>query len=90
MRNDFIHDLERVQGFSLETKEGMSVAISFLNRLMVLTDTVAKVMFGLGRAWQKQNGIHFEGVDEHEFTKVVDSEYLPLIEDIFYKEKSAE
>lgn len=84
MRNDFIHDLDRVPGFDLGTKEGRIVAINFINKLMKHTDTIMKMLFGLGRAWQKQNGIIFPEIDTHELVGEIDNLYAPLVNDIFY------
>lgn len=87
MRNDFIHDLDRVPGFTFSSKEGLIVAAKYINKLMELTDNVTKILIALGRAWQKQNGIKFDEIDNHAFFAQIDHEITPLVNDVFYKKE---
>lgn len=88
LRNDFIHNFQDIEGFDLLTPEGHLIVVNFLNVLMGLTDEITKTLFGLGRAWQKQNSIRFKYFDDHILTKHIDDYYVEKVDEIFYKQKN--
>lgn len=63
-RNTLVHDLQRVPGFSLSTREGRAVAGSFLANLAENNEVVMKVFVSLLSEWAAQVGFK-HGHDEH-------------------------
>lgn len=88
MRNDLIHDVERIPGFGVNSEAELKVASDFLEKLMRYNNLVQKVIYGLGRSWQLQNGIVLNDIGNDQYTKDVDQNVVPLIDVIFtQKEK---
>lgn len=81
-RNTLIHRLDEIPGWSLGCPEGREVALSFLDCLIRLDDTVRGVFIGLLHAWQMQQGWEIP-VDQS--IEAIARRYRPLIDDLFYE-----
>jgi hypothetical protein len=56
-RNTFIHRLDDVQGWDIDTPDGRQVAAQFISKLASLNGRVLFTFCGFLRAWQKQTGM---------------------------------
>jgi hypothetical protein len=77
LRNQFIHNLNTVQGFGFDTPEEIAVVVSYTGRLFTLAREVHGVFLGAARAWQDQVGINTD-LPDHEFFEHIDLVYKPL------------
>ena len=87
-RNTFIHKLQDVPGWDLETEQGTRIAEEFVSRLASLNETVLFSFCGFLRAWQKQVKLDVpipEGADE--IFVQIDRYYTPLIDKVVFKKK---
>lgn len=50
-RNALVHDLQRIPGWSLNSKDGIATAHAFLHRLLALDKIIVQVLVALFRAW---------------------------------------
>ncbi|TDE08519.1 hypothetical protein [Dyadobacter psychrotolerans] len=84
MRNNLIHDVERIPGFGLNSEKELLVASSYLKKLLDYSKIIQNTMFGLGRAWQNQNNIILPNFDAtHDYVKHIDKTIAPLVDEIF-------
>jgi antitoxin component of RelBE/YafQ-DinJ toxin-antitoxin module len=81
-RNDFVHNLEQVPGWSMKSSEGRAAAKKFIYLLIEQANKVQQVFVGLLLAWQEQTGISVPLPDHEWFSKVA-SAYKPLADCIF-------
>jgi len=87
-RNDFIHDLSRVQNFDLYSSDNAQEAKQFLYTLFGQTDKVVKVFSGLIMSWQEQcmpNSIQFTQKKLSENTELFSEieTYKQLVDHLF-------
>ncbi|MDR4468482.1 MAG: hypothetical protein MRJ68_09315 [Nitrospira sp.] len=82
-RNDFIHDLSRVQNWDLDVGESSIEAKRFVFSLIKQTETVLKVFLGLVLAWQEQAGMSEPPCPDHQWFTEIESKYKPLVNDLF-------
>lgn len=54
-RNTFIHKVQTVPGWSLQTQEGLAAAQNFILKLHQLNETVFEVFVSLLQNWHQQN-----------------------------------
>jgi hypothetical protein len=91
MRNTFVHNVDEVPGWSLNTDEGIAAAHSFLTDLLRLNETVQAVFLGLLSAWQDENSMHIEvpGMPEHgkRYFEHINATYKPLVDEIFFEKE---
>jgi hypothetical protein len=92
MRNTFVHNVDEVPGWSLNTDEGIAAAHSFLTDLLRLNETVQAVFLGLLSTWQDENSMHIEvpGMPEHgkRYFEHINATYKPLVDEIFSKKRT--
>lgn len=83
-RNAFVHQIEFVPGWTLNTDEGCSVAEAFLDRLDALDREVSQAFAAMVRSWQIANG----AVPRKKGTRLLpmsDRAYLHLAQSLFPK-----
>lgn len=56
-RNTLAHDLSRIDGYDLETEQGLAVITAFLRNLFDNSTRVQKIFLAIGNSWQEQVGI---------------------------------
>lgn len=54
-RNRFVHEIEFIEGWTLETVAGLKTASRFLDRLSRLERSVNRVFLKVARAWPTEN-----------------------------------
>jgi hypothetical protein len=86
MRNTFIHNLDEVPGWSLDTEQGCTVAEAFLVEFFQVIDIVQNVFLGLIRSWQEQVDMSHIGFPTagHPWFAEIDAKFKPLAERIFF------
>ena len=91
MRNTFVHNVDEVPGWSLDSDEGVAAAHSFLTELLRLNETVQAVFLGLLSAWQDENSMHIEvpGMPERgkRYFEHINATYKPLVDEIFFEKE---
>jgi len=82
-RNDFIHNQDKIEGWDLDTEEGVAKAKVFTVTLWRQAAKINEILTALMLRWQEQTGIYPPGarIDEIEET------YGPYI-DILFTEKT--
>lgn len=86
-RNDFVHDLSRVENWDLRSVAGSKEARRFVDKLIWQTDQVIKVFSGLVMAWQEQTGISNTPIPDNEWFAEVGRAYKPSV-DLLFNAKS--
>ncbi|HXW73001.1 MAG TPA: hypothetical protein VEK34_16525 [Methylocella sp.] len=84
-RNELIHRIDDIPGWSLDHEEGLRAARGFMDRVMQLNHVVLEVFSGLVRAWQSQEQITTE------FDSLlgdIDQIYSSLASRIFFKKST--
>ena len=91
MRNTFVHNVDEIPGWSLDSDEGISTAHSFLMELLRLDEIVQAVFWGLISAWQDENSLHVEVPEMPEsgrrFLEHVNAVYKPIVDEIFFEKE---
>jgi hypothetical protein len=92
MRNTFVHNIDEIPGWSLNSDEGIGTVSSFLRELNRLDEIVQAVFLGLISTWQDQNSLHVEVPEMPESGKRlfehVNAVYKPLVDEIFCEKDS--
>jgi hypothetical protein len=77
MRNTFVHNIDEIPGWSLDSEDGIAVAHRFLSELDRVSGIVQGVFLGIVRSWQEENQIETEWADRNLLTEI-DAFYKPL------------
>jgi hypothetical protein len=92
MRNTFVHNVDEVPGWSLNSDEGIAAAHSFLTELLRLNEIVQAVFLGIISAWQDENSMHVDvpGMPEHgkQYFVHINATYKPLVDEIFFEKEN--
>lgn len=88
MRNTFVHNLDEVPGWTLETEQGREVAKRFLVEFFQVIEIVQNVFLGLIRSWQAENDMSHIGVSSESFFAEIDAKFKPLAERIFFAKEN--
>ncbi len=87
-RNIFVHRVEDVPGWNLDSVEGRMIAEKFVTHLFELTIKMLQIFAGFLRAWEKQTGLDIpKPLDSEEFFAEVDRIYTPLIDHLVFKKE---
>ena len=87
-RNDFIHNQDRISGWSFDTEEGLSVAKQFTLNLLFQGHKINEIFATLVNRWQEQTGIYppnSHGAEE--YLQELDKKYGEFI-NIFFTQKT--
>lgn len=83
-RNDFVHDLSRVPGWQLGSREQTAKARKFVHQLIEQSDAIVKVFLGLISAWEAQVGMPKHSTPSDAFFDEIETVYKPLVDQIFF------
>jgi len=85
-RNILVHRVDEIPGWNLKTREGQTVAHTFLYDLIQIATFISKVLTGLAREWARQNGIEAapQSGAEALFAEI-DMIYASSVDSIFFK-----
>ena len=87
MRNSLVHNLNEIPGgWSLDSEQGRDLAQKFLSKFGHAINVVLSVFLGLIRSWQEQVGMNDAdiGIPPDPLFQKIDTEYKPLVENIFF------
>jgi hypothetical protein len=84
-RNQLVHDVSAISGWTLDTTEGLEIAQSFLDGFIHKTLEVQKVFLGLARAWQERANIDVPFPCEHELFAEIEAHYKTRVDDLFFE-----
>jgi len=83
-RNDFIHNHDEIDGWDLDTEEGVKVAKSFMSKLLLQGQKLNHIFVALTCRWQEQTGIYPPTANGDEaLINKIDAEYGAFVDDIF-------
>ena len=87
-RNKFVHNIESVPGWDLDSAEGKKSARMFISRVFNLSNKMLLTFSGFLRAWQKQVGLDVPmPPGSEEFFKAVDQDCTPMINHLVFKKE---
>lgn len=85
-RNDFIHNQDKIEGWNLDTKEGIAIAKAFTIRLWRQAAIINEILLALMLQWQKQTGIFPSGwKNDAPLIKEINEKYGSHIDELFTK-----
>jgi hypothetical protein len=83
-RNTLIHRIDDVPGWSLHNEEGLKTARHFVDRLIIVSETVLDVFMALLRVWQKD--VDIKTPVDHMFCDNTEM-YRQLVNDTFFEKE---
>ena len=87
-RNDFIHNQDKIEGWDLDTEEGIAKAKVFTVTLWRQAARINEILVALMLRWQEQTGIYPPGARNDEpLIKEIDEKFGPYI-NVLFKEKT--
>jgi hypothetical protein len=87
-RNDFVHNHDKIEGWDLNTEEGVKVAKVFMSQLLLQGQKLNHIFVALTCRWQEQTGIYpkIDHGDEALINKI-DAEYGVFV-DLMFTQKT--
>lgn len=83
-RNDFVHNMDKIPGWSLNTPEGTDVALAYALSLIRRAHRVNEILAALLLQWQVQANIHVETTaDQDAYFQEIDRRYGHLVGPLF-------
>jgi len=83
-RNDFIHNQDKIEGWDLDTEEGIKNAKIFTVTLWRQAARINEILVALMLRWQEQTGIYPPGArNDDPHIKEIDEKFGPYIDVLF-------
>jgi hypothetical protein len=83
-RNDFVHNHDKIEGWDLDTEDGVKVSKIFMSKLLLQGHKLMEIFVALICRWQEQTGIYPQEVHGGEFLiNKVDAKYGAFVDQIF-------